>query len=495
MAVDPGLVYAAAKQAKETAMDLMDRTLTEIVAALERGDASAMDLAEQCIARTQAAAALNCWVEFDADGLRQQAHAADARRAAGDRSPLLGVPIGLKDNIEALGFGCGNGTAALHGRPSRADAELLRHLRNAGALMAGKLGLHELAFGITNNNAVTGAVHNPWDAARIPGGSSGGAGAAVAARLLPAAIGTDTGGSVRVPAALCGVAGLRPTVGRVSAVGIAPISATRDTAGPLARSVADLALLDGVLSGEAAPLPSLHLRGLRLGLPEAYFWEDVDPGVRALADAALDTLRAAGAEIVPVDLPGLAALNDEVSFIVVLHEFVRDMTAYLSERQRGITFQQLIAGIASPDVSAIATPLLGAGAVPEAAYQLALQARRRLQALYADAFAASGATALLFPTTPRTAARIGEDDTVLLNGQPRPTFATFISNTDPGSNAALPGLSLPIGLSDGLPVGLALDGPAGSDRRLLAIGAAVEAALETAHGPMPAPPPAAQRSA
>lgn len=465
-------------------MKLIDRTATEIRDALQRGDARSTELAEQWIARTEAASALNCYVVFDGEGLHRQAAEADSRRAAGERLPLLGVPIALKDNIEAAGFPCGDGTGALHGRNPCGDAELVRRLRAAGALIPGKLGMHELAFGITNNNAVTGAVRNPWDPSRIPGGSSGGSGAAVAARLVPAAIGTDTGGSVRVPAALCGVAGLRPTVGRVSGDGIAPISTTRDTAGPLARSVADLALLDGVLTGDASPLQAVSLQGLRLGLPQAYFWEDLEAGVRALADEMVAALRSAGAELVPVELPGIAQLDEEVSFVVALYEFVRDMSAYLRDRSRGIGFEQLIAGVGSPDVRAIVGSLSGEGAIPEAVYRKALEARKRLQALYADAFATSGVAALVFPTTPGTAARIGEDESVVLNGRPCPTFATFIRNTDPGSNAALPGLSLPIGLSDGLPVGLELDGPAGTDRRLLAIGAAIEAELPA----MPAAP-------
>lgn len=465
-------------------MEFIDRTASEMLAAMESGSTRSVELAERLIARTEAAAALNCYVSFDAAGLLKQAADADARRAAGQRLPLLGVPIALKDNIEAVGLPCGDGTGALHGRLPVGDADLVQRLRAAGALIVGKLGLHELAFGITTNNAVTGAVRNPWNTSRIPGGSSGGCGAAVAARLVPAAIGTDTGGSVRVPAALCGVAGLRPTVGRVSAQGIAPISTTRDTAGPLARTVADLALLDGVLSADASPLPSVPLRGLRLGLPQSYFWDDLDPGVRATAEAALANLRCAGAELVPIDLPGIAQLDGEVSFVVALYEFVRDMTAYLRERSRGITFEQLIAGIGSADVKAIAGPLLGDGLVPEAAYRHALEARTRLRSLYADTFARTGVAALVFPTAPSTAARIGEDETFDFNGRACPTFATFIRNTDPGSNAALPGLSLPIGLSGGLPVGLAIDGPAASDRHLLAIGSAIEAALT----PMPLAP-------
>jgi mandelamide amidase len=465
-------------------MDLTTPTTTELCTALDQGAVRSTDLAEHCIARTQAAAALNCYVSFDADALMQQARQADARRAAGERLPLLGIPIALKDNIDAAGFPCGNGTGALHGLHPRGDAPLVQRLRAAGALITGKLGMHELALGITSNNAVTGAVRNPWDPTRIPGGSSGGSGAAVAARLVPVAIGTDTGGSVRVPAALCGVAGLRPTVGRVSGDGIAPISTTRDTAGPLARSVADLTLLDSVLTGDASPLPSVQLQGLRLGLPQAYFWDDLAPGVRHQADATLDLLRERGVLFVPVELPGIAELDGEVSFVVALYEFVRDLTAYLHDKGRGISFDQVLAGIGSADVRAVAGGLGGAGAIPAAAYQQAMAARQKLQALYAETFARAGVSALMFPTTPCTAAKIGDDETFEFNGRACPTFGTFIRNTDPGSNAALPGLSLPIGLSAGLPVGLALDGPHGSDRRLLAIGAAVEAVLPA----MPAPP-------
>jgi len=467
-------------------MESMDRSACELRDALARGEIRCADVVEQCIARTAAAAAIDAYVAFDADALRRQARDADARLAAGQRLPLLGVPLALKDNIDAAGLPCGNGTAALHGLRPKRDADLVRRLRAAGALITGKLGLHELALGITSRNAVTGAVRNPWDLRCIPGGSSGGAGAAVAARLVPAAIGTDTGGSVRVPAALCGVAGLRPTVGRFDTEGIAPISATRDTPGPLARSVADLMLLDGVLSGDTASPAAASLGGLRLGLPHDGFWDDLDAGVRAAADDALAVLRDAGAVCVPVPLPGVVRLAGEAGFAIALYEFVRDMTRYLRESERGISFEQLIDGVRSPDVKAIVGALTGDGAVLEPLYRQALNTRRRLQQSYADAFADGDVAALVFPTTPRTAALIGEDDTVMLDGRAVATFSAFIRNTEPGSLAALPGLSLPIGLdSDGLPVGLALDGPAGSDRRLLAVGAAVEAALPR----MPAPPP------
>jgi Asp-tRNA(Asn)/Glu-tRNA(Gln) amidotransferase A subunit family amidase len=461
-------------------MHAADLPITALRELIDSRLLSSAELAEECIARTATAASLNVYASFDAEALRVQARQADARLAAGERLPLLGIPIALKDNIDAVGWPCSAGTGALQGRAPKADAELVGRLRAAGALIAGKLGMHELAFGITSHNTVTGAVHNPWDQERIPGGSSGGSAAVIAARLVPGAIGTDTGGSVRVPAALCGVVGLRPTVGRVPGGGIAPISATRDTGGPLARSVRDCALIDAVLCGESAPLPAVSLRGLRLGVPRSPFWDDLENGVQERADAALAALRGAGVDLVEMDLPGVAEASAEASFPIALYEFVRDMRQYLGSRQRGITLEQLIAGVGSPDVAGAVGTLLSGGAIPEAVYQQALQSRQRLQALYRDAFEQHRLSALLFPTTPRTAARIGEDETVMLNGRALPTFLTFIRNTDPGSNAALPGITLPIGLAGGLPVGLALDGPAGSDRRLLAIAAAVEAALPAA---------------
>lgn len=468
-------------------MNLTQLGVVELRRHLQQRTVSSAAVADALIARTEAHAALNGYVAFDPEALRAQARVADARIAAGEELPLLGVPVALKDNIDAVGWPSAAGTGALQGLHPLQDAEVVRRLRDAGALIAGKTNMHELAFGITTNNSLTGAARNPWDRDRIPGGSSGGSGVVVGAGLVPAAIGTDTGGSVRVPAALCGVAGLRPTAGRVPGRGIAPISLTRDTAGPIARSIADCALLDRVLSGEreaSEEAAAVSLEGLRLGLPRSPFWDDLEDGVRQVAEAAVDRLRGAGVRFVELALPGVFELDAAAGFPIALYEFVRDMGDYLGYAQRGIDLRRLIEGIASPDVAAIARPLLGDGAVPEAAYQQALQARRQLQALYAEAFASSGVQALVFATVPLTAAPIGHDETVLFNGRQSPTFPTFIRNTDPGSNAGIPGITLPAGLSSGLPVGLGLDAPAGSDRRLLAIGAAIEAVL-------PPPPPSA----
>lgn len=455
-------------------------SLAALASALSRREISSSEYAETLISRTAAHAGLGGYVGFDPELLRAQARAADKRRSAGETAPLLGVPVALKDNIDAVGWPTSAGTTALLGyRPAR-DATVTERLRAAGALISGKANMHELAFGITNHNRVTGIARNPWAPDRIPGGSSGGCGVLVAAGLVPAAIGTDTGGSVRVPAALCGIAGLRPTVGRVPGQGIAPISSTRDTAGPMARCVADLALLDTVLTGDAEPIAPASLAGLRLGLPRAHFWQDLDDGVSAVAHAALERLRDAGVVLVDVELPELNAHNEAAGFPIAFYEFIQRMTRYLGDSASGISLAELVARIGNEDVAGVLQPLLAGGGIPQEVYARALAARKQLQQVYARAFATCQIQALAFPTTPLTARAVSPQDTVEFNGRQQPSFPSFIRNTDPGSNAGIPGLTLPAGLApDGLPVGLALDGPAHSDRRLLSIAAAIERILPT----------------
>jgi len=351
----------------------------------------------------------------------------------------------------------------------------------------GKTNMHELAFGITSNNAAFGPVRNAYDPTRIAGGSSGGTASAIAARMAPAGLGSDTGGSVRIPAALDGIAGLRPTLGRYSQEGITPIAHTRDTAGPMAREVADLVLLDTIITGARDKVVAAPLAGLRLGVYRALFFRNLDPETERVTGAALDRLRQAGAEIVDVDMPGLAELNGKVSFPVALYEANVDLARYLKRYRIALDVAGLAERIASPDVKGLFASAIVPGAkdaIPRKVYLEALAARPALQKLYARTFKAQRLAALVFPTTPLPAAPIGDDEKTKLNGVDVPTFATFIQNTDPGSNAGIPGLTVPIGrTSGGLPIGLELDGPAGSDRRLLGLGLALEALF----GRLPAP--------
>jgi indoleacetamide hydrolase len=369
-----------------------------------------------------------------------------------------------------------------------ANAPTVQALLDAGAIVLAKTDMHELAFGITSNNAAFGAVRNPYDKSRFPGGSSGGNASAIAARLAPGAIGTDTGGSVRIPAALCGIVALRPTINRYSQVGVTPISHTRDTVGPMARSVSDLLLLDSVMTRDWRNTPTVAPRKIRLGVVQEMF-QNIDTETLQLVNLALDKLRRAGVEIVELQASGFLDLDNQSGFPIALFEATRDIATYLSSYDTGITLSQLAAQIASPDVKFVFDTFVVPGApnaIPQFVYDDALNVvRPTLQKLYADTFDNNELDAIVFPTTPLPASPIiGSDSTVILNGVQVPTFQTYIRNTDPGSIAGVPGIALPVALTDGgLPVGLEIDGPAGSDRHLLAVALALEKIL----GHLPAP--------
>ena len=428
---------------------------------------------------------------MDEDAALKAAQRADRERencTPHELGALHGVPLVLKDNIHVAGLPNTAGTPGLRKFVPQENAPVAQALLDAGAIVLGKTNMHELAFGITSNNAAFGAVKTPYDRSKFAGGSSGGTGAAVAARLAPGGLGTDTGGSVRIPAALNGIAGLRPTVKRYSQVGVTPISATRDTPGPMARTVADLVLLDSVITRDWRRVRPESVNRIRLGVvPEMS--DNLDAETRALTNLALEKLRRAGVTVLTVRMDGLADLNGRVGFPVALYEANRDLSAYLASYDPPLTLGQLAAQIASPDVKAIfeGAVLTGApGAIPKSVYDDAIGVYRpQLQKLYADTFANYSLDAIIFPTTPLPASpAIGSDDVVDLNGTKVPTFFTYIRNTDPGSNAGVPGLSIPMALTKaGLPLGIEIDGPAGSDRRLLAIGLTLERIL----GRLPAP--------
>lgn len=469
--------------------ELIELSLEAAAAGIRRKAFSALDYCEAFIARCEAAAALNALVSWDHGALRDAARAVD--RGASPHGPLAGIPLVLKDNINTAVLPTTGGTGALRGFVAKADAPVAAALFSAGALLGGKGNMHELAFGITSNNAVTGAARNPYDPAMIPGGSSGGVAAAVAARMMPAGIGTDTGASVRLPAALCGLVGFRPTVGRYSGAGIVPISHTRDTAGPMTRSVADAALLDAIMAGDHSTGSPVKAKGLRIGLPRGYFYQNLDAEVATMAEKVIAALADAGVVFVEVDVDNLEALNGAVGFPVALYEFMRDLPAYLADSGLDLTMADILKGVGSPDVKGIVASQLGDQAMPAAAYLQALNVDRPLlKKAFAEYFSSNGVDAILFPTAPLPARPIGDDETVELNGGRAPTFPTYIHNTDPASNAGMPGISIPVGLTAaGLPVGMELDGPVGSDRRLLAIARAIEEVV----GVRTAPPAVASK--
>jgi mandelamide amidase len=470
------------------AQPLVELSAGEAAARIRAGTLRSEDLVRALVEVIERRRDLNAFITFD----RERALAA-ARRSDGLAArksfagPLHGVPIVVKDNIHVAGLPSSAGTPGLREFVPPRNALVAEKLIRAGAIVLGKTNLHELAFGVTSNNAAFGPARNAYDPSRIAGGSSGGTGNAIGARMAPAGLGSDTGGSVRIPAALNGISGLRPTLGRYSQDGITPIAHTRDTAGPMAREVADLVLLDGIITGARDKVTAAPLRGLRVGAYRDVFWKNLDAETERVATAALDRLREAGVEVVEVDMPTLAELNAKVSFPVALYEAAEDLPRYLRRFRIPLDLKGLAERIASPDVKGLFASAIVPGAkdaVPERVYREALATRPALQRLYAQTFASHRLAALVFPTTPLPAAPVGDDQTTRLNGADVPTFPTFIQNTDPGSNAGIPGLTVPIGrTAAGLPIGLELDGPAGSDRRLLAIGLALEALF----GRLPAP--------
>ena len=386
-------------------MDLAELPLTEARDSLLRGVMTASEYAEALIERTAGSEALGAYADFDADALRRAAAAADRRGVPRDaETPLGGIPIALKDNIDTASLTTSGGTGALQGRRASADAPLARRLFAAGALLAGKTNMHELAYGISTNNQLTGATRNPWNSRMSAGGSSGGSAAAVAARLVPGAVGTDTICSVRHPAALCGIAGFRPTVGRYPMQGVIPISHTRDTAGPMARCVADLRLLDGIMAGTHGAAPGAGLQGLRLGLVQD-FLDGLDSQVAFVVEAAIERLSSAGVVFVDVEIERLADRVAASGFPIALFETMVDIPAWLEEHMPGLTVQGLVEGIGGADVRGYIAPLLGEGAIPRGVYDAAMAARADLMRAYDACFTANGVEALVLPTTPLPPAR------------------------------------------------------------------------------------------
>jgi len=395
------------------------------------------------------------------------------------------VPV--KDSLNTRDYPTTAGTPALRRFRPAEDAPLVATLVGAGAIVLGKTNLHELSYGWTSNNHAFGPVRNPYDPTRIPGGSSGGTAAAVAARMAPLGVAEDTEGSIRVPAALCGLAAFRPTTGRYSTEGAAPISPLFDQAGPHARSVADLALFDAVATGDHRPLVPLPLKGVRLAVARGYFYAGLDPEVERLAEAGLAKLRAAGAELVEADVPDLEQLVDLTTNQVQNHDVRVELPKYLERYGAGVRFEDVVAQ-ASADIRALFARYVlpgGADFVSEASYRAAVDVHLpKLRRVYRDYFARTGAAALVFPATMVTARRTGDEGELRIRGQAIAFDDAISRNIAPGSTAGLPGLVLPAGIADdGMPVALEFDGPAASDRALLALGLGLERAL----GPI-APP-------
>ncbi len=456
-------------------LELNGLTIGRAAKAFRARALSPTELAEAYLARIATVnPRVNAYVTVTAERARADARRATDELAAGrSRGPLHGIPVALKDLYETAGIRTTGGAKIHADYVPGADCTVARRLREAGTVLLGKLNTHEYAYGVTTDNPHYGATRNPWNTEHIPGGSSGGSGAAIAAGLATATTGTDTGGSIRMPASLCGVVGLKPTYGRVSKAGVLPLSYLFDHAGPLTRTVEDAALVLNAIAGYDPADPSTvripvddytaglgdGVRGLRVGVPRSYFFAQLDCEVAAAVEQALSDLRRLGADVRDVEVAGVE-MGVAATFGLVLAE-AQEIHAEALQARPGDFGADVRDILATP---APATPML----------MTALRARDALGA--AMRVALESVDVLVTPTTPIVAARIGQDAVTYGGGEEAILFA-MIRCTAPFNATGLPALSLPCGFTRaGLPVGLQIVGRPFDERTVLRAGHAYEQA-------------------
>ena len=465
-------------------MDMQQLTLAEIARALAAKQFSAAELAQTLLARIKALdPQLNSFISLTDELALSQAKAADARRAAGESGALLGAPIGHKDLFCSKDVLTSCGSKILSGFKAPYDATVVEKLAAAGTVTLGKLNMDEFAMGSANESSHYGAVKNPWDLTRVPGGSSGGSAAAVAARLIPAATGTDTGGSIRQPAALTNLTGLKPTYGRVSRWGMIAYASSLDQGGPLARTAEDCALLLQAMAGFDAkdstcvdqPLDDYlaaltqPLNGLRIGLPKEYFGAGLDARIADKVMAVVETLKKLGASVKDISLPNMQHAIPAY-YVIAPAEASSNLSRFdgvrfgyrcenpvnledLYKRSRGEGF-----GAEVKRRIMVGTYALSAGYY-DAYYLKAQKIRRLIKNDFVAAF--NDVDVILGPTTPNLAWKLGEK-----NNDPVAQYLEDIY-TITANLAGIPGLSMPAGFVDGLPVGVQLLAPYFQEGRLL----------------------------
>ncbi|TAI61297.1 amidase family protein [Bradyrhizobium sp. Leo170] len=458
--------------------------LAEAAAAIREGTITSEAYAAALLLRARTLDELNAFITIDEAAVLEAAREADKAHAAGSVAPLLGVPLGVKDSYLTKGLPTSLGLDSLANFVPREDADAVRAIKGAGAFVFGKNNLVEMSYGLTGHNARYGQVKNPHARDRVSGGSSSGSAAAVAAGLVPASLGGDTVGSIRVPASFCGVVGFKPTTRRWPRNGVAPISHTLDTTGAFARSVEDCILLDQVVMGEQAvelPDGGHDLKGARLAFAPRQFLDLVDSEVETRFREVVRRLQDAGAEVVEVDLgDDFNALVQTATWGIFAYETMGAISEFLRHHDIPTTFQAIYDGLKPQLRQAWGHIVLpgGAGAVSAEAYQTTLNVSRpEIQRRLDKAFATDGAQIILQPTTPCTAPLIEEQATVRIAGQDV-SYLALANHTVSASSVGLPGISIPVGLSRaGLPIGLELDAPLGSDRTLLALARKIEGVL------------------
>ncbi|WP_283135244.1 amidase [Rhizohabitans arisaemae] len=451
------------------AADVLDGGVLDAARALRERRVSVADLVAESLGRINAISGLNAYVDVFGDQALSLAQAHQTMLDCGyDLGPLHGIPVSLKDNVDMAGVVTTAGSAILKDNVPVADASVVSALKRAGAIVVGKNNMHEFAWGGTTANPHYGTAGNAWDASRSPAGSSGGSASAVAARTVFASIGTDTGGSVRNPAALNGVSGIRPTIGRVSNGGVFPLAWTLDTVGPIAKSSQDCAVVLQAVAGHdprdlqtsAEPVPDYlaelerPLAGIRIGWIHDYSVKDVQPAVRTAFEAATATFESLGAIVTAVAIPDLDAIVDA---LVVLDAAEPSALHGRWLRERGDEY--------GPDVRA----QLEAGFVLSAVdYVQAQRYRTHIRARFAEAFRA--VDAILTPTLPFTAPRIGQD-VIDIGGRDRDVHTANMQFTALASVPGLPALNVPMGFdAGGLPTGLQIITPAFEEGRALRLG-------------------------
>jgi mandelamide amidase len=482
-------VTPALSRIPQETRDLSSLGVAAAAAAIRNGDITSEAYTAALLQRARALAELNAFITIDEAAVLAAARDADKARTAGSSALLLGVPLGVKDSYLTKGLPTSLGLDSLAHFIPQEDADAVRAIKDAGALVFGKNNLVEMSYGLTGHNERYGQVKNPHARDRVTGGSSSGSAASVSARIVPASLGGDTVGSIRVPASFCGVVGFKPTTGRWPRNGVAPISHTLDTTGVFARSVEDCILVDQVVTGEQSAEFSngaYGLKGTRLAFAPRQFLDLVDPEVETHFREVLRQLRAAGAEVVEVDLgEDFNALIQTATWGIFAHETMGAISEFLRRHDIPTTFEAIYESLKPQLRQAWGHIVLpgGAGATSAEAYQTALnvsrpEIRRRLN----TAFVSHGALAILQPTTPCTAPLIEEQATVHIAGQ-EVSYLALANHTVSASSVGLPGISLPAGQSRaGLPFGVELDAPLGSDRALLDLARRAEGVLGATSG-------------